>query len=354
MNKDWQKLLREEPKRKYFPASPDTHYSGWSCWADFLGHSFRQPPAGQMRPFEEAREFARNLGLKNNNEWRKWSASGQRPASIPSNPERAYKSQFITWADWLGYRGMCTDPLPFEEAREYARKLNFKSVHEWEKWAYSGKRPVSIPSHPGATYKNQFEGWPDWLGYAGKCVDPMPFEEARAFVRKLGLRSGEEWYAWAKSDERPVAIPYSPNRSYKDKFKGMPDWLGNGKTPHGQMLPFEDARSFARKLGLTSMKQWNIWAKSSERPRNIPYNPGITYKGEYKGDPDWLGYGRKLCRNMLPFAKARTFVRKLGLKTAREWYAWASSDKRPFGIPYTPYRYKGQFRSMSDWLGLHE
>ncbi len=45
----------------------------------------------RWRPFEEAREFARSLGLRNSEEWGKFHKSNQRPADIPSNPRREYK-----------------------------------------------------------------------------------------------------------------------------------------------------------------------------------------------------------------------------------------------------------------------
>jgi hypothetical protein len=42
------------------------------------------------RPFQEARIFARCLGLKNKDEWRVWSKSDKRPEDIPANPQQTY------------------------------------------------------------------------------------------------------------------------------------------------------------------------------------------------------------------------------------------------------------------------
>jgi hypothetical protein len=52
--------------------------------------------------FEEAREFARSLKLKNQIEWFEHSKSKQIPLNIPSNPQRKYKDKWIGWPDWLG------------------------------------------------------------------------------------------------------------------------------------------------------------------------------------------------------------------------------------------------------------
>ena len=55
-----------------------------------------------------------------------------------------------------------------------------------------------------------------------------PFEEARVFTRSLKLRSKTEWFQYAKTDERPDDIPAAPEHVYKNKgWKGWIDWLGN-------------------------------------------------------------------------------------------------------------------------------
>ena len=52
--------------------------------------------------FKDAREFARKLNLKNNQEWRAWCKSEARPPNIISTPERRYKEDWNGWGDWLG------------------------------------------------------------------------------------------------------------------------------------------------------------------------------------------------------------------------------------------------------------
>jgi hypothetical protein len=42
----------------------------------------------------------------------------------------------------------------------------------------------------------------------------QPFEEAREYVRGLGLRNLSEWLAWAKSEARPGFIPANPSEIY--------------------------------------------------------------------------------------------------------------------------------------------
>ena len=73
----------------------------------------------------------------------------------------------------------------------------------------------------------------DWLG-TGRISSRkrvyLPYAEAHAFVRKLGLNNIKEWREWAKSTRRPDNIPMTPQTVYKDKgWISYGDWLGNGK-----------------------------------------------------------------------------------------------------------------------------
>jgi hypothetical protein len=183
------------------------------------------------------------------------------------------------------------------------------------------------------------------------------FTEGRALVRGLGLKGTKEWWAWSKSGQRPSNIPSDPGRTYRDDdWISMPDWLGYETTraPRGQMLPFAVARAIVRKLKLKCREEWNAWRKSGQRPSNIPSNPSQTYRDDgWISMPDWLGYEGQARGKMLPFAVARAIVRKLKLKSTKEWQAWSKSGQRPSNIPGNPsdtYSDDGWI-STADWLG---
>lgn len=68
-----------------------------------------------------------------------------------------------------------------------------------------------------------------WDAYVPpRSVQWRLFEEARNFARSLGLKSWNEWNAWCKSDNRPQDIPTGPNVIYRQEWKGWGDWLGTG------------------------------------------------------------------------------------------------------------------------------
>src|SRR5215211_5131256 len=79
------------------------------------------------------------------------------------------------------------------------------------------------------------------------------FSAARAFVRRLGLKSIEEWKLWSRSEARPIDIPKVPIAVYKHKgWMSWRDWLGTDRIASYKKIyrTFEEARLFARSLRL--------------------------------------------------------------------------------------------------------
>ena len=55
------------------------------------------------------------------------------------------------------------------------------------------------------------------------------FDEARVFARSLGLKNVAGWQDYCKSGELPKDIPSGPNGVYRDQgWAGYGDWLGTG------------------------------------------------------------------------------------------------------------------------------
>ncbi len=186
--------------------------------------------------FEQAREFVHTLGIKNKREWKGYCKSGKKPAIIPAEPDFVYKQEWQNYGDWLGTGLIATRDrvyLPFEEARNYVRALSLKSLREWDDYCTSGQKPISIPSHASRYYAREWKGWGDWLG-TGRTSNQhrefWPFEQARDYVRALGLKSEREWKEYSKSGERPAYIPSSPFATYRQEWKGYCDWLGMDDT----------------------------------------------------------------------------------------------------------------------------
>jgi hypothetical protein len=77
----------------------------------------------------------------------------------------------------------------FEEAREWARQLGLQSVRQWE--AFAPKRPAVIPSSPQSFYANDgWKGWGDFLGANLRRIGGWrSLEDAREWARALRFQS---------------------------------------------------------------------------------------------------------------------------------------------------------------------
>lgn len=324
----------------------------------------KKPLRRNWCPFKEARVFTHGLGLKNKTEWATWAKSDMRPDDIPATPSEVYKDRgWANWGDWLGTQNRRGGYRQFQEARTFAHNLGLKSVVEWGVWAKSYARPSDIPADPINAYKSKgWAGWRDWLAISQRIQKTRiyrSFNDARMFVHSLGFKNRAEWNRWSKISDRPLDIPSNPQKTYRDNgWISWGDWLGTGfvVASKRKYLPFNEARAFARTLGMKNKDEWREWAKTKAKLNNIPSNPQGTYKDKgWTNWGDWLGtdYVANQNRSYLTFEEARAFVRSLGLKNQGEWKYWSRSGAKPEKIPTNPHNvYKGQgWTSVGDWLG---
>ena len=163
--KEWFEYCKSGDKPNNIPNYPNETYlnKGWKSWGNFLGDGYKK-----WLPFEEAREFAHSLNLKNIEKWFEYCKSGDKPNNIPKTPYDVYKNQWISWDDFLNL----TSQLLFEEAREFVHSLNLNSEREWFEYCKSGDKPNNIPSYPYEQYKNKgWVSWSDFLNYKSRSID---------------------------------------------------------------------------------------------------------------------------------------------------------------------------------------
>jgi len=158
-----------------------------------------------------------------------------KPDDIPVAPHIIYSDKgWAGWGDWLG-TGKVANHLrsyrSFDQARVYVHSLKLKSREDWNKYCQSGLKPLDIPASPGNRYyNNDWSGYGDWLGTG--TIAPWKrtyrsFDEARAFVRALGLKNAKDWEKYCRIGDKPDDIPARPDRTYAGKgWMGLRDWLG--------------------------------------------------------------------------------------------------------------------------------
>jgi Helicase conserved C-terminal domain/Type III restriction enzyme, res subunit len=289
---EWQKYCKSGKKPEEIPAHPYRFYEGegWSGIRDWIGAE--ELPV--YLPFKKARAYARKLGLRNQEAWIKHCKSGKKPKDIPAHPGGVYKGNgWSGYGDWLGtgtVAAQLRDYLPFKEARAYVRRLGIEGQLEWKKYCRSGKKPEEIPNAPRYVYKDKWVGMFDWLGNGQPRGHMMGFKKARAYARRLGLKSKAKWAEFCRSGNKPANIPANPQR-YKE-WISWSDWLGTDTVAPQliQFRTFKQARAYARSLNLESRLQWQRHWESRKRPLDIPASPRSVYIGKgWAGWPDWLG-----------------------------------------------------------------
>lgn len=342
--KAWIKYCKSGNLPKNIPKYPHSIYKnkGWQSYHHWLGYEKKLNTTNtSWMPFIEAKKYVHALKFTSREEWKHYCKNGNLIKKIPIHPQATYKNNgWSGWQDWLGYKTI--EWLPFEEARKYVQNLKLRSSVEWRKYIESGKLPNNIPKSPMNTYRNK--GWidlRDWLGYSW-----LPFTEARENVRKLKLKSQEEWKNYCKSGKLPKSIPTCPEEMYKNSgWINTADWLGYS------WLPFKKARRYIHSLKLSSQTEWKKLIKLGKLPDNIPHTPHNVYKNS--GWIDWYDWLGKPRHNFVTFKKARRKITSMNITCEEEWFELCKKDQIPDDIPVNPhivYEKEG-WLSWYDWLG---
>ena len=118
------------------------------------------------------------------------------------------------------------------------------------------------------------------------------YEDAKAFVQGLGIKSLKEWNEYSKSGQIPEDIPSTPNQVYVKEWKGWGVFLGTGRiaTFNKTFRSYKYAKEFVQSLGLSTIQEWQEFCKSGKKPEDIPTNPYALYKSEWKGYKEFFGY----------------------------------------------------------------
>jgi len=224
-NKEWRIFTKSENFPQNIPTNPDKIYknNGWISWGDFLDTGRISNSSKIFKSFDEAKKIVNQKNLKNNLEWRKFTLSKQFPSGIPATPDQVYKNKgWTSWEDWLGIR---TDPrkitfINYKNAKRKLRKFKISNSKEWQKFAKSGKKPEDVPADAARYYKNK--GWISWGDFlstnniANQNKKYRSFNEAKKFVRSLGLKNQKEWRDYCNSGQKPEDIPTSPEKVYSE------------------------------------------------------------------------------------------------------------------------------------------
>jgi hypothetical protein len=183
--------------------------------------------------------------------------------------------------------------LPFEDAKKFVNSLNIKKQREWfERYEELNLLENKIPKYPNEFYK-EWVSWAFWL--QNKKSEYFSFLEAREFLKKKSFKSVSEFRNWLKTPDYNPKVPKNPQRYYSDNWKSFNHFLNLDNRFHKRtFLNYSDAKVFASKLKLKSVKEWRDHVKTLGIPIEIPTNPDRDYKNKgWKGWADFLGKEEK-------------------------------------------------------------
>lgn len=163
----------------------------------------------------------------------------------------------------------------FTEARKFTQSLKLSGQKEWVEYCKSGKRPKDIPTLPVRTYKKEWTNWGDWLGTGNvRNADRTfrSFEEAKKFVRSLGIKSEYQWVHWLKNNKKPDDIPVKFALTYPKEYTTTGEFFGSGiiSVKKRNYLTWKEAKPIYRKLAKEYvLKNGNDWTKFANSHKKL-------------------------------------------------------------------------------------
>ena len=162
------------------PASPHTYYKEFS-FSDFFDlarqkraekdpvyrhHYYFRKNGGKYLSYEEAKRYVQTrlpLYARRTLKAYKQYVLDNCLYFLPANPAQIYRKDGFSTKDFFGDYKF----LPYADLKALARKIGIRSYDHWIQYWKVNKRPSYIPADPSAIYKDQWEGWPEFLGNKG-------------------------------------------------------------------------------------------------------------------------------------------------------------------------------------------
>jgi very-short-patch-repair endonuclease len=248
---EWNKFCTNN-KPTNIPSTPNIVYKDkWVSWNHWLSSNTTQNKQKKYLLFydlNECKETIKKFNIKTHKEWQNWVKNQNKDKKIPTNPDKTYKGEWVSWVDFLNtnnksYSEISENFLSFEKARNCVRSLKLKNQKEWGIYCRNNK-PKNIPSCPNRTYKNEWLGYSDWLGtktVATQLRSYLPYEEAKEYIRNLNFNGS--WEDLTKI--LPPKIPKAPHHVYKENWTDYYDFMGQ-QTPIKSKGEYEIAKWLER------------------------------------------------------------------------------------------------------------
>ena len=160
---EWVEYAKKNKKlleKLKIPAHPAGFYKNeFLGYGDWLGTGNIQNSQRKFWSFEKARSFARELGLKTLVDWKEYCKSGKLSKNIPTNPNRTYEKEWISWGDWLGNDKVTNQEKAKNWSSAKEARIEIKKIakdvfggkpftpKDWINAHKAGKIPANLPRY---------------------------------------------------------------------------------------------------------------------------------------------------------------------------------------------------------------
>jgi hypothetical protein len=278
----------------------------------------------------EAKQAVRRLGIQSKTEYQRRYNEDK---LLPSQPTRAYQSDWLHWADFLGIpdsRFYST----LAGAQQAALRLGTTTTTEYKR-KYKGD--PYLPANPAATYQGEWLGW-DHFFLREKVPFYSSLAEASLSALRLGIGSCTEYNRRYKEDAR---LPSSPGDTYKHEWSGWLKFLGKDSKTFYKTLA--EAREAVLGMGIKNSTDYGRRYKEDAR---LPSRLSDIYKNEWCSWNDFFRDSKASFYSTLSEVKKAT--EQLGIKTSTEYYKNYKKDVRlPSSLDLV---YKDEWLGWRDFL----
>jgi hypothetical protein len=163
---DWSYSTKNNLIPEFIPKSPEHVYknSGWINWADFLNSNNISPVIKNKNYLSlyDLKKIAIDNNIKSKKGWVDYVKSLNNE-KIPQSPQKTYKNK--GWVSWLDFLSKPEKKfMSFNEAKLVVFNLKIKNNKEWRDKIKDKTILNNIPTNPDKFYKNEWISWDDWLG----------------------------------------------------------------------------------------------------------------------------------------------------------------------------------------------
>jgi superfamily II DNA or RNA helicase len=242
----------------------------------------------------------------------------QKHPGWPSLPPQVYKNEWQGWDEFLGREAK--EFLPYEQLKEEVRSAGFQSSTQYTR---NYKKHKGWPATPSQIYESEWEGWDQFLGRP-EALSYMKFREQ---VLAAGVRTVLDY----KKVFKQHGWMAQPEYFYEDEWPGWTEFLARYKS-------YDELKTEVKNAGI---KAWPEYKARYKEHAGWPRNPDRFYK------ENWPGWDEFFEREAPPsYAEFQIQVLSKGIRSSLEY----NKVYKEYGWPSDPSRIYEQWPGWNEFL----